>query len=198
MPSGGIHRRAGGGTRPRQRSRHRAEDRVGGLPVRVRAGRAEVGDRHRHEVSEPVGQLFSTEVPNACAPPGWPPSMRMSASRARLMNRPRSVALSASRIDAALAGVVQRERHSGPRYRRACDAVRRAAWQFDLQDVGAEVAEQPAHRVAVSAADVQYPQRRQGPMRPSRMVKHSRRHRDRRATAHQPGAQGDRPKAVVW
>jgi hypothetical protein len=65
----------------------------------------------------------------------------------------------------ALIGVLQCERHSGPRHHRACDAVRHTSWQFDLEDVGAQVTEQPAHRIAVSAADVPYPQRRQGSIR---------------------------------
>ncbi len=163
---GREHRRAGGGARPRQHGRHRAEDRVGGLPVRVGAGSAEVGDRHRHEVCEPVGQ-FPTRSPERVR------ATRVAAvdedvGLADQLDEPAAVSgATGIQARAALTGVVQRERHCGPRDRRACDAVRSAARRFDLQDVGAEVAEQSAHRVAVSPADVHYPQRRQESMRVS-------------------------------
>ena len=59
---------------------------------------------------------------------------------------------------AALVGVVQRERNAGAGHAGQLRAARVPAGRFHLQDVGAEVGEQPGHRVGIAVTQVQHPQ----------------------------------------
>ena len=61
---------------------------------------------------------------------------------------------------AALVGVVQRERDAGTAQSWERGAGRAAAGRFDLENLGAEVGQDAADRVALTGRQVEHPQRR--------------------------------------
>ncbi len=144
-------------TRPTART---APDRWPATTPRPRS--AEIGDRHRHQLREAIGQIFAGG--SVCGGLAGSPAVDDDVGAAGEFDQPLAV-VRVGRVEhgAALVRVVQREAHAGAAQRRPPGARRAAARRLHLQDVGAQVGQQPGHRVAVVVGQVEYPQRRQRP-----------------------------------
>ena len=103
----------------------------------------------------------SQEVPYAAAWPGIPLSTTMSALPASSISRSRSSGSDGSSTVLRLFALCSAKRTPVPRSVGRLRAGRAAARRLHLQDVGAQVGQQPGDRVAVVVAQVEYPQRRQ-------------------------------------
>ena len=161
MPSGGSTGVPVGRPGPRQRARHRVEHRIGRPPRRPRPGSAEVGDRQRDQMPEPIGQLFARGAVRDGLTGNTAVDHDVGARRRARSTARRSAGSSGSRTALRLFALCSANRRLTPRSVGARGARRAAARRLDLQHVGAEVGQQPAHRIAVIAGQVEHPQRRQ-------------------------------------
>ena len=160
-PAGRQHRVTRGRTGPRQRGRHGVQDRVGRLPRRVRPA---VPKSVTASATRCANRRASSahDVPNADAPLGRPPSIRMSASPASsTKRRSRSAASAGSSTALRLLALCSAKGSSTPAATAWQRARRAPLRRLDLQHIGAEVGEQPADGVGFRATEIEHPDRRQ-------------------------------------